>query len=155
MIDRIRTFFSENILANSSLTEMASAGSEKIRRATAALLVEVTVTDGALEDSEKEKVYQLLQGRFELSLEECTELFNLAQQEVAESTSLYQFTALVNQAFSANEKYWLIHNLWEVAYSDGILDKHEEGLIRQIADLIHLPHSRFIHARNQVREALR
>lgn len=155
MIERIKTFFSDNILSNPAApATTAVAGNDKVRRATAALLVEVMVTDGNLDNSEIDKIRQLLQGRFALSAGECEELFSLAQQEVAESTSLYQFTALVNTEFSADDKYWLIHNLWDVAYADGMLDKHEEGLIRQVADLIHLPHSRFIHARNRVRDRL-
>ena len=150
MIDRIKTFFSEKIVSNVP----AANSDDKIRRATAALLVEVMVTDGELDENERGKIRQLLQGRFALSASECEELFTLAQQEVSESTSLYQFTSLVNKEFSAEDKYWLVHNLWEVAYSDGVLDKHEEGLIRHLADLIHLPHSRFIQARNEVRSAL-
>ena len=29
--------------------------------------------------------------------------------------------------------------LWEVAYADGVLDPHEDVLLRQIAGLIHVP----------------
>jgi len=29
--------------------------------------------------------------------------------------------------------------LWEVAYADGVLDPHEDMLLRQIAGLIHVP----------------
>ncbi|MEH6542839.1 MAG: TerB family tellurite resistance protein [Porticoccaceae bacterium] len=154
MINRIKTFFSDSIVsnANNAGNLPAANSNDKVRRATAALLVEVMVTDGVLDDSERNKIRQLLQGRFELSANECEELFTLAEQEVAEATSLYQFTALVNNEFSADDKYGLIRNLWEVAYSDGVLDKHEEGLIRNVADLIHLPHSRFIQARNSVRD---
>ena len=63
-------------------------------------------------------------------------------------------TALVNEHFSARDKYDLVYNLWRVAYADGSLDKHEEALIRHIAELIHLPHAGFVQARNQARAAL-
>lgn len=149
MIDQIKRFFSNNIVTQAP----ATTSNDKIRRATAALLVEVMVTDEVLDDNELAKINTLLQGKFGLSASECAELFTLARQEVAEATSLYQFTALVNKEFSASDKYELIYNLWEVAYADGVLDKHEEGLIRHIADLIHLPHSRFIQARNRARNA--
>jgi len=150
MIDRIKSYFSDKIITNVP----AANSDDKVRHATAALLVEVMVTDGNLDADEESKIRQLLQGRFALSAKECEELFTLAHEEVREATSLYQFTGLVNKEFSANEKYWLIHYLWEVAYSDGVLDKHEEGLIRQVAELIHVPHSQFIQARNKIKSSL-
>ena len=62
MIDRIKTFFSDNIASNASNLPAAS-GHDKVRRATAALLVEVMVTDGVLDDNERNKIRQLLQCR--------------------------------------------------------------------------------------------
>jgi uncharacterized tellurite resistance protein B-like protein len=35
-----------------------------------------------------------------------------------------------------------------VALSDGALDKHEEYLVRKVADLIHVAHRDFIKARH-------
>jgi len=40
-----------------------------------------------------------------------------------------------------------------VAYADGILDKHEEHIVRRIADLIHLRHSDFIRSKLAIRDA--
>lgn len=151
MIERIRSFFRDQLMGEE---RQALPRAEALRRATAALLVEVMVTDQQLDAAEIARIQALLAGRFRLTDAETQELLELAQQEVAEATSLYQFTALVNTHFSAAEKYQLVCHLWEVAYADGLLDKHEEGLIRHIAELIHLPHTAFVQARNQVREAI-
>lgn len=147
MIERIREFFGKRI----ATTTRTGAG-DAIRLATAALLVEVMLTDGTMSAAETARIPELLKQRFGLAPQEAEELVELARQEVAEATSLYQFTALVNQHFSAEDKYALVHNLWQVAYADAVLDKYEESLIRHVAELVHLPHSRYIHARNQARD---
>jgi uncharacterized tellurite resistance protein B-like protein len=149
MIERIREFFGKRIAA----TTGAGAGADDaIRLATAALLVEVMLTDGTMSAAETARIPELLKQRFDLAPREAEELVELARQEAAEATSLYQFTALVNQHFSAEDKYALVSNLWQVAYADGAIDKYEENLIRHVAELIHLPHSRYIHARNRARD---
>jgi uncharacterized tellurite resistance protein B-like protein len=37
--------------------------------------------------------------------------------------------------------------MWTVAYADGDIDKYEEHLIRNVADLIYVPHSNYIHCK--------
>ena len=37
------------------------------------------------------------------------------------------------------QRVGIIEMLWEVAYADGVLDPHEDMLLRQIAGLIHVP----------------
>jgi uncharacterized tellurite resistance protein B-like protein len=37
--------------------------------------------------------------------------------------------------------------MWEVAYADGRLDRYEEHMIRQVADLLYLSHSDFIRTK--------
>jgi uncharacterized tellurite resistance protein B-like protein len=149
VIERLRALF-----GGSDRTDSGTAD-DRLRLATAALMVEVMLTDGVLSPAETARIPQLLARRFALSPRDAAELVALARREVAEATSLYQFTALVNRHFGEDEKYRLVCSLWEVAYADTILDKYEEGLIRQVAELIHLPHSRYIQARNQVRDGRR
>lgn len=149
MIDRIRAFFQDRIL-NPATDHEAPAAAQ--RRATAALLVEVMLCDRQLDAAELERIPALLGRRFGLGVDEVRELVEMARQEVEQATSLYQFTALVNEHFSPEDKYHLVRNLWEVAYADDALDKHEEALIRHVAELIHLPHVRFIQARNAARD---
>ena len=148
MIARIQAFFASRIATTTGVV----AGGDAIRLATAALMVEVMLTDGILSPAETTRIPELLKQRFGLTSQEAAELTDLARRQVADATSLYQFTALVNQHFSDADKYALVHNLWQVAYADATLDKYEESLIRQLAELIHLPHSRYIQARNQARD---
>ena len=146
MINKIKEFFTARIQGATSADQIPSEP-PSIRLATAALLVEIMVTDKLLEDQEEETIKQLLMRNFDLSLSAAEELYALARQEVNESTSLYQFTGLVNQYFSEAEKFNLLKQLWQVAFSDGTLDKYEEGLIRKLADLLHISHGQFIRAK--------
>jgi uncharacterized tellurite resistance protein B-like protein len=153
MISKIKDFFSARIQGVAASDQMPSEP-PSIRLATAALLVEIMVTDNLLELEEEETIKQLLMRNFDLSLSASEELFELARREVSEATSLYQFTGLVNQYFSEAEKFNLLKQLWQVALSDGILDKYEESLIRKLADLLHIRHSQFTRAKSLAKKAL-
>ncbi len=39
------------------------------------------------------------------------------------------------------------HPSWDARYADELLDKHEEHLIRRLADLLYVPHGRFIQGK--------
>ena len=153
MISKIKTFFKNQVLSHEA-EDKAVKPANAIKMASAALMVEVMVSDGQLEREEQEAIKTLLTTTFDLSLAECEELFSLAQSEVKDSTSLYEFTGQVNLHFSADDKFELIKHMWHVAFIDNELDKYEESLIRQVADLIYLPHSQFIKAKSMVRNEL-
>ena len=124
--------------------------SQQVRLASAALLIEVATIDQYFDDTEFKKLQVLLTRTFSLTEEEVNELVKLAEKEASESTSLYQFTQLINRHCDDQQKYQLTCNLWQMAYADGVLDKYEEHIIRRITDLIHVSHSDFIRAKHQV-----
>jgi len=153
VISKITTFFQNKILSDDVQGE-AEKPLQAIKKASAALMVEVMLSDGHLEAEEQAGIKTLLTRAFDLNEAECDELFSLAQDEVQGATSLYEFTGQVNQHFSANDKFALIKQMWHIALIDNELDKYEESLIRQVADLIYLPHSQFIKAKSMVRNEL-
>lgn len=146
MIEHIKKFF---------VTEITNPAGDKVHQqqlAAASLMVEVMIIDRQLGDDELTLIQQLLKQQFQLTNEEIDQLVKLAHQEVDESTSLYQFTRLVNDHFDQTSKDELIKNLWQVAFADNVLDKHEEAIIRRIADLIHVSHSSFIRAKHKAKK---
>lgn len=138
MIDNIRQFFTAKIVDPS--------GNEQHQEqlAAASLMVEVMVIDRQISDKEVHEVKKILERQFDIQEDEIEQLLKLAKEEVSEATSLYQFTRLINDQFDQQKKNDLMSNLWRVAFADEVLDKHEEALIRRIADLIHVPHTDFI-----------
>jgi uncharacterized tellurite resistance protein B-like protein len=140
MIDRIKSFFAKNVLEPEQ-----TVASEKT--AAAALLVEVMVIDGNLDAQELESISQTLCNILELEAEMVEELLRLSREEVAEATSVYQFTREINEHFELDKKMDLLTAMWRVAYADGYLDKHEEGIIRRVADLLHIRHNEYIRCK--------
>ena len=123
-----------------------------IKHASAALMIEIMAADKNWDDSEQEKILELLCSDFELSISEASEIISVVSEEQKSRHDLFQFTQVVNEKYSQSEKFELLKNLWKVASSDGEVDAHEEHLIRRVADLIHLPHRLFIQAKIAVRE---
>lgn len=146
MIDRIKNFFSKNVL------EPEDQGVKTEQLAAAALLVEVMVIDGDLDEQELASISQTLCQIMSLSSEQVDELISLSRDEVAEATSLYQFTREINTHFSTEQKMNLLTAMWRVAFADGHLDKHEEGIIRRVADLLHILHSDYIRCKLAARD---
>ncbi len=153
MINAILEFFDTRIRADG-----AGAGAQDsehaLQLATAALLVEMTRANNQVTDEERQAVDEALREVFDLTDEETRELVRLAELEIADSASLFQFTQLIDKAFPMERKIMIIEMLWRVAYSDACKDKHEEYLVRKIADLLHVPHAAFIRARHKVEAAL-
>ena len=58
--------------------------------------------------------------------------------------------ALINGRFDAAQKERLIEALWRVAYADQVLCKHQEHLLRRLANLLYVRHSIFIATKLRV-----
>ena len=82
------------------------------------------------------------------------ELRALAHEKAEESTSLYEFTALVNTQFSVDAKLSLIKNMWRIAFADGEVDRYEDGVIRRVSELIYVSHSDFIRMKIAARDGV-
>lgn len=147
MIDKIKSFFSKNVLEPE--TELTSPD----QLATAALLIEVMVIDGDLDDQEMQAIAGTLSNMLDLSKEQIDQLIELSKEEVAEATSLYQFTKEINEHFDIEKKLSLMTAMWRVAFADGHLDKYEENIIRRVADLLHIRHSEYIRCKANAKDA--
>jgi uncharacterized tellurite resistance protein B-like protein len=115
--------------------------------ATAALLIEVMVIDGHMDDQELQSICTTLCSILELTKDQVDELITLSKAEVNDATSLYQFTKQINHHYDLEDKLQLLTSMWKVAYADGELDKHEEHIIRRVADLLHIRHSEYIRCK--------
>ena len=135
-----------------SLFELPDAESEddtqhQLRLAAAALLIETARADFTQDTAEEAALAELLRRELKLSADEVKELLALASQRVDESTSLYEFTRVINDHYTPQQKLQLISAMWVVAYADGNLDKYEEHLIRRVAELTYVAHEDYIRAK--------
>ena len=120
----------------------------------ASLLIEVINSDNEFDDRERDKLLEILSSKLEIHKEELDNFTELAQKKSDDSTSLYEFTREINDQYEYEEKVSLITDLWEIAYSDGKLDKYEDYVIRKIADLIYVSHADFIKSKLKVKNTI-
>jgi len=152
MVTSIKKFFQKHIQPKADRDE---AGSEHaLQVATAALLIEMMKADGKVSDDERRAVMDTIQAKFNLSREETKSLKQLAKEKIGKATDYYEFTSLINKELSYTEKVDIIEHLWEIALTDRHLDKHEEYMVRKIADLIYVEHKDFIEAKLRVKKTL-
>ena len=142
MLNKLLAFFQQ---------QEETTQSHKPELAAAALLVEIMNADNDLSDAESETIKSILFETLFITEEVASELLATAKQKVHEASDLFQFTAVINESYSAEEKINLIESLWKVAYSDKQLDKYEEHMIRRIADLLYVSHSDFIQTKNKIK----
>ena len=147
MLKRIRQFFDQHLAGVAS----AQDPERVLRLAVGALLLEMTHMDGEVRPEQRAAVERAVRASFDLTEHEADELLGLAEAERAESTDYFQFTSLINDAYSPEQKQQLVETLWRVAYADHVLHEHEEYLVRKVADLLYVPHGAFIAAKHRAR----
>jgi len=147
MISAIKQFFTDRIQGQEQ--DATATQGQMLNLATAALLVEAMRADHSILEQEQQAVQALLQRHLQLHIDDVRTLFALAEQEVENSVSLYQFTSLIDQAMDNEQKVRIIDMLWQVVYADDSLDKYEEALVRKIADLLHISHRDFIQSKHR------
>lgn len=147
MLKAIKDFVTQQIMAP---VERGNSTSEHaLRLATAALLVEMSRQDEKILPVEKAAVAGALKDKFDLSEYEVETLYVLAEAEVKEAIDYYQFTSLIKENFSPEQKEKVVELLWQVAAADGHIDTYEEHMVRRISELLYLSHSAFIRAKHR------
>ena len=150
MLRTIQEFFETRIKQPAST--LPEAPERALQLATAALLIEVSRADHQVTDGERRAVADAVTRTFSLTPEETAALIRLAEEETQTAVSMYQFTHLIDKGFTPAQKVRVVELLWRVAYADADKDKHEEHLVRRIADLLHVAHKDFIDAKLRARD---
>jgi uncharacterized tellurite resistance protein B-like protein len=150
VVQSIQTFFEKHIKRGPAAT--GAHGHDPLHVATAALLIEMMRMDGEVTEGERERVVHALETKFGLPPQDIAELLQLAETQAREATDYFRFTSLIKNHFNAAARERLVEYLWTVAYADGELHRHEEHLVRKIADLLHVSHRSFIAAKLRARK---
>jgi uncharacterized tellurite resistance protein B-like protein len=120
---------------------------QSLRLAVAMLLLDVARADTEITAEERRVARQLLERFFPVSPDQSQALVAAAQLEAEHATSLYPFTSLIKRECDMDERARIVGMLWKVSRADGHIDAHEEHLVRKVADLLYVPHARFIQAK--------
>lgn len=149
MLKAIQEYFEQHLAAPAP----GPSRRHPLELATATLIAEVARLDGGIDAAEREAMVRAVQQRFSLGAEEAHALLELAEAESRDATDYYQFTSLIRQHYSQEERQEIVELLWQAAYADARLTAHEQHVVRKIADLLYVPHSAYIAAKMSAQKA--
>ena len=148
MIDVLKKFFNKATAGVSGDVKQNTA--HDIRVATCALLVEIARIDEKFTEAEMETILTILRQKYGLSQDHADALMAEAERELEKSVDLWQFTNLINENYSNEEKIKIIEILWQIVYVDGKMDQHEHYLMNKLQNLLRLTHDQLITAKLKV-----
>ena len=118
------------------------------------LAYEVARIDGETSNNELQVLLSEIKKIAEKVNKSKEQVLNIVQEYSKNSVSFHDFIEDINNEYSKDEKLALIKFLWEIAYSDSILEVNEEKLIRRIADLINLKDIEVLKLKNKSKQLL-
>jgi uncharacterized tellurite resistance protein B-like protein len=124
-----------------------------LRLATAVLMIDVARADHVFDEIEFDRVLNLIEAHFNLTPEQAAELVNIAGEKAEELVSVHEFTQLLHEHLSEQEKARIIGLLWQIAYADGQLDKYENSLVLKISDLLYVSRGRVMRLKHDAQNA--
>lgn len=143
-LDSLRSFFYE------AMTREGGAVSADLRLAACAVLLELAYADRRFADSERAHLEELIRRQFDLEATEAARLIALADKERTEARDISQFTGLIAEGFTAEQKTALLKDMWSLVLSDGELARREEYLVSRIARLLGLGSAALADVRKEV-----
>jgi len=145
MFKSITDFFEQYLVAG---PENTSTREHTLELCAAVLMLEIALVDSDFAKDEQVVIATAIKHHFHLDDKETSTLMELAKTEVDHATSLRDFTSVINEMLSAEEKAIIIRLLWQVANADGVVDKYQEYSIRKISDLLYVSHKDYIKAKH-------
>ncbi len=154
MIKRLIVQVIQTITTVDSTEAGAEDRERALRMATAVLMLDVARADHVFEESEFDRVLNLVEIHFGLTPEEAAELVNEAGDKAEDLVSVHEFTQLLHKHLNEQEKARIIALLWQIAYADGRLDKYEDSLVLKISDLLHVSRGRVMRLKHDAQTAV-
>jgi len=144
-IDAIRAFFSQK-----PSRENEPPRPDPVTVAACALLLEIAHADDVFQPEEKERIARHIRDEMHVSEDQLQDVFRLAEEQRRESVDLFQFTQLLRENLSRDDRLRLVEAIWGVVYSDGSLAEVEGHLARRIAELLGFQHPEVQAAKEKI-----
>jgi uncharacterized tellurite resistance protein B-like protein len=152
MFEQLRKIFSGDVSSQAALPrEEDRSEKKKLQIATCAIFLEMAKSDDNYTEEECQEIVSIMQKTFNLEEKYADELIDLAKSRLTQSISIYEFTGIINNNFSSEEKFELMKNLWRLIYTDRKLDKYEDHLVKKLGTMLHLEHREVIAAKLMVK----
>ena len=126
---------------------------QAIRMATAVLMIDVARADYVFDESEFDQILKLVQVHFGLPAEQAADLVVEASGKAEDLVDIHEFTKLLHDYLTEDEKAQIVSLLWRIAYADGRLDKYEDSLVLKISDLLYVSRGRVMRLKHDAEEA--
>jgi uncharacterized tellurite resistance protein B-like protein len=123
---------------------------DRVQIATCVILLEVAKYDFEFSSIEEETTKAILKNEFSIPEEAVEDLMKVAEEQRDESVDLWDFTNVINQNFSKEEKLKVMEAAWKIIYADEKLDKYEDHYVHVLADLLRLRHADLIDAKLRI-----
>ena len=131
MFDKLKSIFDKKIKEESEQFDT-------VQIAISTLMIQTAVYDGIFDEQEKTKILELIKKYFNLNEDQKLALFKIAMKVNDDSNDMQQFTRVLNDNLSEEEKLNIIEMLWKIIISDGHIDDYENALIRKISGLLYI-----------------
>lgn len=146
-----KLLFEKNNQGENSLSEN---NTHRLEVATCALFIELAKADGDFSVDEKNFIISKMKNCFNLNDIEVKTVFELAEQKVDNSISIYEFTSTLNNNLTQSDKESVVKNFWRLIFSDKKLNAYEDSLIKKIAFTLSLEHKQIIDLKLSVKREL-
>lgn len=150
MLTALKNLFAElsgGDAAISALTEQ-----HQLRMAVAGLLHEMMRVDSEQRPEETQTAVAGMVGMFGLPEPEAKAM--LLEAGSQRLTSYFDPASTIKRLLSLDQRTILVENLWRVAFADTELDVYEDQFVRKIADLIYVPNTECMLARQRAKSAV-
>jgi len=147
LIDQVVDVIATPERADSSKQDREAA----LRLATAVLMIDVARADHEFDESEFDRILELVRAHFRLDPEDAAQLVVAANERSDEAVSAYEFTQLLHEHLDEDEKARIVALLWQIAYADGRLDKYEDAFVLKISDLLYVSRGRVMRLKHDAK----
>jgi len=148
MIERLKQFL-DAYVDSPAPGDSDETANHRLAVAATALMLQVAQVDKQEDQQEIDLILKLAGDVHQLTDQEEKELLAIARERTVDSTSLYEFTSVINERCVHEERLKLVESLWQVALADHQIHKYEEHLIRRVSDLLYLTPAEFMRCRHR------
>lgn len=134
--------------------ETASFDETETRLAAAALLVHVVTSDNDFNQTEHDRLREVLSYRFAMDPADAEKLIEAAQRADNEAVDLYQFTSVLNRLMDDEGRKRIVEMMFEVAYADGQLSEFEDNVVWRASELLNVSSRDRVTIRKHMRDEL-
>src|SRR4029079_12195618 len=117
-------------------TDARDLREERLRLASAALLVSAASIDGNFDQDERRTLKTLLQTRYGLSDGDVRKLMSAAGEEEHEAVDIYSFRSHLCRELDQEGRKLIVEMLWEVALADGVVHEFEANFGARAGELL-------------------